>query len=191
MKRFRELIKYIEVRYPFVALLVILVFLGTSTTNRNHAMLINHCNDVVYNFPDEKDLTYTFKVADKLIGNGEMKLSIQNNRISGIARGMGKVTCYDIDFHTNIYGALDCLNGCVNVTVIGEGDPLKVPLPGKVSFEGPLKGYVQAGTVDKKPVLRLIGKVHIKGKLAWLAGFKNTEDLVIEIPVLTTNLASL
>ena len=161
-----------------VSLLVILVFMSSGATTVNHAKLINHCHDVTSYTPTYKEeLVYTFKVADKLVGNGAIKLTIEKNKIRGTATGLGMVTQCDIDFLTSIEGTLNSKSGDIDVIVTGEGNPLKIPVPGKVSFYGPLKGFL------KNDKLILVGKVNIKGYLAHCAGFKNKEDLLIEMPL--------
>lgn len=120
-----------------------------------------------------KELTYTFKVADKLSGEGDIKLGIDGNKIVGIANGKGMTVGCEIDFLTNIDGGLD--KG-LEVSVRGVGTPLGIPFPGKISFYGPLKGFSQ------KDKLCLTGNVYIKGILAHYAGFKKVEEIVIEIP---------
>ena len=62
-----------------------------------------------------------------------------------------------------------------NKNVCGTGNPIGILIPGKITFNGPLKGYI------KNKILTLKGKVNIKGKLASLGGFKNKEDILIEI----------
>ena len=125
----------------------------------------------------EKELAYSFKIADKLIGNGVIKLSIENNKLQGTAKGFGMTSACnaDVNLYTNINGILADSDGDISVSVEGEGVPLRSPLPGKISYHGPLKGFLQ----NEK--LSLTGKVHIKGFLASYAGFKKIEDLLIEI----------
>jgi hypothetical protein len=80
-----------------------------------------------------------------------------------------------VDFNTNIEGSINKRTGNIDVTVCGIGDPIGIPIPGKITFKGPLKGSVNNNG------LTLAGKVNIKGKLATLGGFKNKEDILIEI----------
>lgn len=153
------------------ALLFLCIFLLTKNSgNVNHAKLL-YQNISQY----EKTIPYTFKVGEKLAGTGDMILTIDGKKIKGTALGLGRTCQCNVDFHTNIEGTIDTSCGKVNVTVIGIGDPLGIPIPGKINFHGPLKGFVN----HKK--LNLIGKVNIKGKLASFAGFKKIEDIVIEI----------
>lgn len=160
-----------------IILLFVMFTLSKSTVNINHAKLLsqetknNFCNK-----PFEKELIYTFKVSDKLIGDGAIKLQFENNKITGIATGIGMTWQCNVDFQTNIAGKLDSSNSYINVLVSGTGDPIGIPIPGKINFHGPLIGHLK----DKK--LSLVGTVNIEGKLAHCAGFKNTEDLLIEIP---------
>lgn len=120
--------------------------------------------------------TYTFRVADKLIGNGIVKLSLGKDNFTGTAIGSGKVRFCKVDFNANIAGVLNDTNRYIDSTITGTGDPQGVLIPGKVSFYGPLKGSFQ----NEKIVLS--GKIHIKGWLARFARFKKVEDLLIEIP---------
>lgn len=181
--------KLLNIRLSKLLVLTILTLfflLFTESKNINHAKILGHCNDIQAYFPKfENEFIYYFKIKDKLNGSGEIKLSIFKNKIIGVANGLGKITQCNVDFHTNIDGKFDCSNSCIEVTVSGEGDPLNLPIPGKVKFYGPLKGFIH----NKK--LCLSGKISLKGRLAKLAGFKKTEDLEIEIPMPTENLASL
>ena len=164
----------------FILLLVLLSFVSlTVNTNsaraNNEYKLASGINLNKANKIYEDELDYDFKVADKLIGNGIVKLVVDENKLTGIAIGLGKTDQCDVDFSTSFKGNLNDKNGSINLSVIGIGDPKGIPIPGKISFDGPLKGHFK----DKK--LNLIGKVHIKGKLARVAGFKKEEEVVIEI----------
>ncbi|KAF0227518.1 MAG: hypothetical protein FD167_4835, partial [bacterium] len=149
-------------------LAVLLLLTSTSTTNTNHAKLIN----------PTKDLAYIFKISDKLEGTGEMVLTLNKNKIKGTASGVGIACKRDINFLTNIEGTINYLNGDINVTVTGTGDPQGVIPLGKVVYQGPLKGSFVGSKI------RLVGKVDIKGTVARYAGFKDKEDILIEIPYL-------
>lgn len=172
--------------FPFLFLFLLSLLIGAF--NENYANVINQSKDPLADLKVlQEDLTYTFKVADKLVGKGDIKLLVNKGQITGTACGIGMTSIYDVDFHTIINGTIDKSNSEINVNVSGEGDPLEVPIPGKISFHGPLKGFLDRGK------LNLIGSVHINGILARYAGFKKTEDLVIEIegPSLVASLASL
>lgn len=164
-----------KILFYLIALVLLLFFPSTSV---NHAKLLNNSESESFDLLKsryEDSLDYTFKVSNKLLGKGEIKLIIEQGKIEGIANGTGKTSNCSVDFRTNIIGSLNKLDKVINVEVNGEGDPL-VPFPGKVSYTGPLMGYFRDGK------LNLVGKVTIKGRLAKYAGFDNTEDLVIEIP---------
>ena len=159
-----------------IALFLILVsILPVGLINKNCANAINFGQtNTINSFCGEK-LNYTFKVSDKLIGSGFMDLTLKKNEIKGIAKGLGMACQCNVDFNTNIEGYINKKTGNINVNVCGVGDPIGILIPGKITFNGPLKGYIN----NKN--LTLQGKVNIKGKLASLGGFKNKEDIVIEI----------
>lgn len=157
------------IKNSFILLLVLFLVISPKV-NTNSARANNECEKVY-----EDDLTYGFKVSDKLIGSGVIQLAVDENKLKGIAKGTGKTDQCNVDFLTNFEGNLNEKKGSINISVKGIGDPVGILIPGKISFDGPLKGHLK----DKK--LSLIGKVHIKGKLASIAGFKKEEEIVIEI----------
>jgi len=120
--------------------------------------------------------SYTFRVADKLIGKGVVKLSLGKNEFTGIATGTGKILFCKVDVNANIVGVLNDTNRYIDSTITGIGDPQGRLIPGKVSFYGPLKGSFQ----NEKIILS--GKINIKGWLRRFARLKRVEDLFIEIP---------
>ncbi len=161
--------------------IIVFLFIITSTlfpagtTNKNYANEITPVKiSTPIDFCDEK-LNYTFKVSDKLIGSGIINLTLKKDKIKGIATGLGKACQCNVDFNTNIEGLINKSTGNIDVTVCGIGDPIGILIPGKITFSGPLKG-----AVNNKGLI-LSGEVNIKGKLAKLGGFKNKEDIVIEI----------
>lgn len=168
--KLEKLIK--SVYFSFLTALL-LVFLSTFAVNINYAKLIQ-ISDSVYDLPG-KELPYTFKISDKLNGNGQLTLSIEDNKIKGIANGIGRVYQCNVDFLTNIDGNVDYTTGKINIEVTGIGDPQNIPLPGKITFKGPLKG-----TLDGEKIC-LSGEVNINGYLALTAGFNSTENVLIEI----------
>ncbi len=125
-------------------------------------------------FNIEEKLPYTFKISDKLKGNGEIKLSIDGNKITGQAKGLGKTYECNVDLVTNIHGLFNNLD-YIQVNVDGVGDPKGI-IPGMIGFSGPLQGHIEDNTIT------LIGNVNIEGCLAKLGGFKDTEEVIIEIP---------
>ncbi len=149
--------------FLFILISILLFY----TTNKNSA---NETND----FCSEK-LNYTFKVSDKLIGAGLIDLTLEKDKIKGIATGLGMSCQCNVDFNTNIEGSIDKHTGDVYITVSGIGKPIGILLPGKITFNGPLKGYI------KNKNLTFRGKVNIKGALASLGGFKKKENILIEI----------
>lgn len=165
---------------PKLIKIIAFLFILTSifpagTTNKNYAHAINTVQiSTPINFCGEK-LNYTFKVSDKLIGSGIIDLTLRKNKIKGIATGLGMACQCNVDFNTNIDGIINKKTGNINVNVHGTGNPIGILIPGKITFNGPLKGYI------KNKILILEGKVNIKGKLASLGGFKNKEDILIEI----------
>lgn len=118
-------------------------------------------------------LPYIFKVSDKLVGNGEIDIVVEDNKITGKAIGIGMTALHVVDLTTDINGILNDLN-YIDVNVTGTGDPQGL-IPGKISFSGPLKGEVS------KKELIFKGRVNIDGKLARCAGFNETEEISIEI----------
>lgn len=168
-----KLEKLIKSVYFSLLTALLLVFLSTFAVNINYAKLIQ-IGDSLYDLPS-KELPYTFKISDKLNGDGQLTLSIEDNKIKGIANGIGKVSQCNVDFLTNIDGNVDYKTGKINIEVTGTGDPQNIPLPGKITFKGPLKG-----TLDGEKI-SLTGKVNINGYLALTAGFNSTENVLIEI----------
>ena len=175
MNKSQKLVSFTKMFCYSTFLFILISILPVSTINKNYAHAINPINtNPLTDFCGEK-LNYTFKVSDKLIGSGIMDLTLEKNKIKGIATGLGMACQCNVDFNTNIDGLINKATGNIDVNVNGIGNPIGILIPGKISFNGPLKGYVN----DKN--LTLIGKVNIKGKLASLGGFKNKEDIVIEI----------
>ena len=147
-----------------------LLLLSLASGSTNYAKLI-HKNAYQY----EKDLAYTFQITGKLIGDGDVKLLIEKNKIKGDAFGIGMTTQCDIKLYTNLEGVIENKKGNIKVTICGEGHPQNIPIPGKINFCGPLHGII------KNNKLSLTGKINIKGRLASFAGFKKKEEIVIEI----------
>lgn len=173
-----------------LALALVLLILGISNTNHAMVTSLNTQSKIISLAENnQKELSYCFFVADKLEGIGEIKLQVEkNNKLKGIASGIGMTEKCDIDFHSNFDGVVNSKNGTVKVEIKGIGNPLKVLLPGKVTYHGPLTGELKDGK------LSLSGKVYIKGGLAKYAGFNDAEDLQIEIttiPKAKEKLASL
>lgn len=162
--------------YLTTSIFLILILILCSSNN-NHASAVNPVKTNIFSDFQAEELHYTFKVSDKLIGSGVMDLSLQKNKITGIATGLGMSCQCNVDLNTNIDGLINIPTGNINVTVCGTGRPIGIPIPGKITFNGPLKGAL----TNKS--LTLTGEVTIKGKLATLGGFKNKEDIVIEIQV--------
>lgn len=161
--------KIIKSAFWSVLLFLFLFLISSNSGNINHAKLISSNTAQL-----EKTLPYTFSVGKKLTGTGDMTLTIEGKTIKGTALGIGMTCQCDVDFQTNIEGTIDPNKGKINVNVIGIGDP-NIPIPGKINFHGPLKGFL------KHKKLNLAGKVNIKGKLASYAGFKKTENIIIQI----------
>jgi len=120
--------------------------------------------------------SYTFRVADKLIGKGVVKLSLGKNEFTGTATGTGKILFCKVDVNADIVGVVNDTNRYIGLTITGIGDPRGRLIPGKVSFYGPLKGSFQ----NEKIILS--GKINIIGWLRRFARLKRVEDLFIEIP---------
>ena len=148
-----------------LAVICFLFFINSS----NHAKLIPYFGTY------EKKFLYTFQIGDKLVGNGEMLLTIKKNKIEGTAIGLGMTSNCNVELCSMINGIIDLNKGKIDVNIIGEGDPTGIILPGKINFHGPLKGFLQ----HKK--FNLTGKVNINGRLASLAGFKKSEKLQVII----------
>ncbi len=169
----KNLMKIAKILCYSVFLFILISALPFCSTNKNYANEINPVKtNTLIDITGEK-LNYTFKVSDKLIGSGVMDLTLEKNKIKGIATGLGRACQCNVDFNTNIEGLIN--KGNIDVTVCGIGDPVGIPIPGKITFNGPLKGFISSKG------LTLVGKVNIKGKLASLGGFKNKEDILIEI----------
>ncbi len=154
-------------------ILILIIFLA----NNNHASAINPIKTNIFSDFQGEKVHYTFKVSDKLIGSGVMDLSLQKNKITGIATGLGMSCQCNVDLNTNIDGLINTSTGNINVTVCGTGKPRGIPIPGKITFNGPLKGALNSKS------LTLSGEVNIEGRLATLGGFKNKEDILIEIQI--------
>lgn len=154
--------------------LICLLFFSDKHGGINHAQIINPPSRILCSVAN-KEYTYNFKISDKLVGTGEVNLSVEDNEVKGTAVGFGMTVQCDLDFLTNIKGLIDTANGDIKVSVNGKCEPKGLMFPAKVSFEGPLKGFLEGKTV------RLKGNVNIKGGLARMAGFRNKEDLIIEI----------
>ena len=162
-------------KYAAISLsLICFLFFSSSHSNINHAQIINPPNKIFYSVAN-KEYTYIFKISDKLVGTGEINLSVENNKIKGTALGLGMTNQCNIDFFTDIKGIVDTSEGNIKISVHGKGKPQGILLPGKVSYEGPLKGFLLGKTVTLK------GDVKINGSLARLGGFRSKEDLTIEI----------
>ena len=175
MNKNQKVIKIINWVFYSVFLLLLISILPFSNTNRNYANATNvEKTNPNISFNNEK-LNYTFKVSDKLIGHGIIDLTLKENKIKGIATGLGMTCQCNVDFNTNIDGLINKKTRNIDIIVCGIGNPIGILIPGKITFNGPLKGYVK----DKN--LTLVGKVNIKGKLASLGGFKKKEDILIEI----------
>jgi len=172
-KNMKEYISSRYKKYVVISIfLICLLFFSSKHGNINHAQIINPPSRILCSVAN-KEYTYNFKISDKLIGTGEVNLSVENNAIKGTAVGFGMTDQCDLDFLTNIKGLIDTASGDIKVSVNGKCEPKGLMLPAKVSFEGPLKGFLEGKTV------RLQGNVNIKGGLARMAGFRNKEDLII------------
>ena len=174
MENNSRLEKLLSVIHYSMILILVFLFVSTNTSNINHAKMINQKENSSNEIPT-KEFAYTFKVSDKLTGNGTILLSFQKNKLSGKASGLGMTCQCDVNFLSNITGSLDDSNKKLNVEMEGTGDPIGILIPGKITFRGPLKGFLSNGKVC------LAGKVDIIGRLASLAGFEKKEDILIEI----------
>ncbi len=174
MENNSRLEKLLSVIHCSMILILILLFVSTNTSNINYAKMINQ-KEIICNEIPTREFPYTFKVSDKLAGNGTILLSFEKNKLSGKASGLGMTCQYNVNFLSNITGSLDDSNKKLNVEMEGIGDPIGILIPGKVTFRGPLKGFLSNGKVC------LAGKVDILGGLASLAGFEKKEDILIEI----------
>lgn len=162
-------------KYFYLAVLfVVFSLLPFGTSKVNYAMIpspdFNNVASICKN-----DLAYTFKVSDKLYGEGKIDLTYEDGKIKGIAKSRSSICKHDVDFVTNLDGKLDPGKKTIKMKVNGTGNPITIPVPGKVVFEGPIKGLIKG---DK---IILSGEVKIKGWLAGYAGFNKTENLSIEI----------
>ena len=150
-------------------MLLLILLIISNLYNTNYASV----NPAVF-YSLEK-LPYSFQVGNKLIGDGEMTICLEKNKISGKAIGIGKTNTYNIKLYSSIDGTLDLHKGSINININGDGNINQAFLGGKISFQGPLKGLFRHR--DSK----LIGEVNIKGKVARLAGFKKYEKILIVI----------
>ncbi len=160
----------------FSCIVINIIPASVIAVNQNEILAHNIPINVPSNFLIDEKYMYTFKVSDKLKGIGDIKLIIENNQIKGIASGIGKTAQCQVSFNTNIQGSFHNPKKDIEVAINGIGDPIGIPIPGKITFQGPLKGVIGR---DK---LSFSGKVHIKGRLAKFAGFKTEEEILIEIP---------
>lgn len=162
----------------FACFLVLLFFsISSNNSGINYAKVIEPPQDLRGNNILNKCFDYNFYVTGKLIGSGEINLSIiEEKKITGTALGVGKANQYEIDFQTIVDGAIDLKDGEIDVLVSGIGAPVGILVPGKITYKGPLKGAVENKT------LKLTGQITIKGRLAELAGFYEKETITIEIP---------
>ena len=103
-----------------------LLLLSLASGSTNYAKLI-HENAYQY----EKDLAYTFQITGKLIGDGDVKLLIEKNKIKGDAFGIGMTTQCDINLYTNLEGVVENKKGNIKVT-ISAPLTLDIKLVGKV-----------------------------------------------------------
>lgn len=118
----------------------------------------------------------TFRVADKLIGNGVVKLSLGKDKFTGTVIGTGQAAFCTVDLNADIAGVVNDTNRYINLTIAGVVDPQGTLIPGTVHFDGPLKGTFQNDKIS------LSGKIHLRGWLTRFARFEEVEDLSIEIP---------
>ena len=162
----------------FLRYVIAIVFVLFLLSGINYAKIIHVDSKSTLPNINQNEVAYTFKIKDKLNGKGEISISIQEGQVKGLANGIGMTAQCNVDFQTNIQGKVNELNNSISINVIGKGDPLGILIPGVVTFEGPLNGFVE------KKKLTLTGKVNINGSLAKLAGFKKVEEIEIEIPLL-------
>lgn len=167
-------------------LVTALLLLSVSQADVYHAKVIDQGCGVEPGFSKD-GLDYTFKVGTRedkslLFGTGMIKLSAsRDKKMKGIATGIGMTHQGDIDFLTNLKGEIDDKHKVILASVNGVGIPIGILKVSKISFNGKVKGFL------KEEKLTLVGKVNIEGKLAHLAGFKDVEDLLIEIPISSIN----
>ncbi len=175
-------------RFIFFIVIVLLISIA-NPIKQNSAKAYEKTRLIAQSLPNispkiaNDEYNYTFKISDKLVGTGDVKLKINDNQIKGIANGIGKTSQCNVNFNTSIDGSLNN-PGDIMVSISGIGNPKGIPIIGKISFQGPMEGTINHNT------LSLTGTVHIKGKLARYAGFKDEEELLIEIPNLTILKAS-
>jgi len=174
MKNILEKIKPLNNIFVLVIIFLVVYLFLISGSMSNHAMIVNEPdNSFNQRFLIQKDVSYSFNIADKLEGAGQVRLVVDNDKLTGIASGVGSTYRGKIDLHSKLDGNVDRLSGEIKLVINGIGDPVGVP--GKVSFQGPIIGSL----VDNK--LRLVGDVDINGWVAACAGFGSKEELVIEI----------
>jgi hypothetical protein len=166
------------VKYPIVLMRVV-TFLALLIAGFNYLpgseASIKPANIDCQNLNFERLVGYNFKVADKLIGSGQVNISIKDESIFGTATGLGTTSKCMVDFSTSLIGKLDKSNGDIKVDLDGIADPIKIAIPGKVTFKGPLEGIFENGS------LKLVGIVEVDGYLASCAGFEKSENVEIEI----------
>ena len=116
-----------------VVLLLISCFLSTFTgENINHAMVLNQHSTRPSNSTNQNEFDYTFKVGNKLEGDGQIKLIIKKNEINGTAVGIGMTTQCNVDFLTKIHGKVNPKHG-LEISVDGIGDPIGIPIPDAIN----------------------------------------------------------
>ena len=155
-------------------LFALLSLLPFGQSKVNYAMITNNSIQEVAGIC-KNDLSYSFKVSDKLYGEGTIDLTFEDGRIIGTATSKSNICKCDVEFITHLDGKMDAGKNTIKMEVNGTGDPITAPVPGKVVFEGPIKGVLKGNKII------LNGEVKIKGWLAGYAGFDKTEPLLIEI----------
>lgn len=180
MKFLFKLFKLERIVLSFFVVVSMFLFAPFDQANKNYAFINNPLQGIIKIPPGEfenKKLIYTFQIPSKLEGTGEIELIFDENGIKGLAKGEGKASKCKMDFNTDIKGTINKLNGAVEIILNGVGKPLGIFLPGKITYNGPLKGKLNYITKN----LLLKGTVAINGRLASLGGFNKSEDIEIEI----------
>lgn len=149
-----------------VCLCVFVPLLYSNSSSTNHARVIDISS---------KSLNFNLYISDKLVGGGEMSLSFEKEKITGTALGESIINQYKVDLLTNIEGALDLKHRKISVNIHGTGNTNGIFAASKITYHGPLKGQIN----DK--LLKLVGVITIKGKLAKLAGLCEKEPITIEV----------
>lgn len=163
--------------FSFVIFLSLFCVLFVSGSSINHAKIITSPEEafIENGLVFEKKVSYLFSISDKLQGSGAANLVIDDDKLTGVANGVGTTGHGRVDLQSKMEGKVNRDNGVVSLIIDGVGNPIKAGIPSKVIYKGPIKGSLSGSKLILK------GKVNIEGWVATCTGFKDKEELIIEI----------